>query len=480
MTNAMALGELLVSEKVITLAQRDEALVVQKQQGGRFGDVLVSLGFVSREQLSRLLGSVPASPRNLEQTGLNSAFLLDLLMKAAYVDSGTFSLQEISKRLCLPAPLVDELTEMAKTEHLVSIRSAAGYMRTTHVFELTSRGRERAEAAMDHCHYVGPAPVSFASYTLLVAHQSVRQIEVDEAWVRRNLDHLVVSDRMIDQLGPAINSGRSIFLYGPPGTGKSSISEALGRGLGGRVFIPHALEIGGQILRVFDPAVHVPVEEPKEGEVTLDLAAAASHDARWQACQRPVVMVGGELTLHELELDYNPTSKYYEAPIHMKANNGVFILDDFGRQQVSPRQLLNRWIVPLERGTDFLNLHTGQKIEAPFDQITVFCTNLKPSELVDEAFLRRIRHKIKVDYQTEAEYLEILRRVCADHGIEFRADAAQYLIDTYYRKTGRPLVGSHPRDLVEQIVDRARYYRSHAELLPTALDFAAGNYFVEL
>lgn len=480
MTWSLRLGELLVSERVITPAQRDEALVAQKQQGGRFGDVLVSLGFVSREHLSHLLDYVPALPRNIEQTGLNSAFLLDLMLKAAYVDSGIFALQDVSKRLCLPAPLVDELLEMAKAEHLASIRSAAGYMRTSHIFELTARGRERAEAAMQHCHYVGPAPVTFAAYILMVAHQSVRQIEVDESWIRRNLNHLVVSDRMIDQLGPAINSGRSIFLYGPPGTGKSSISEALGRGLGGRVFIPHAVEVGGQILRVFDPAVHVLIEERMEGEVTLDLSEAANHDARWQACRRPVVMVGGELTLHELELDYNPTNKYYEAPIHLKANNGVFILDDFGRQQVSPKQLLNRWIVPLERGTDFLNLHTGQKIEAPFDQITIFCTNLRPAELVDEAFLRRIRHKIKVDYQTEAEFKEILRRVCEDHGIAFRADVAEYLIDTYYRKPGRSLVGSHPRDLVEQLVDRARYYRSRAELVPAALDFAAGNYFVEL
>lgn len=480
MTTALALGQLLVAEKVISAAQRDQALAEQKQKGGRFGDVLVSLGFVTSEQLSHLLGAVPPSPRNLDQTGLAEPFLLDLLLKAAYAESGVFSLQELSKRLCLPAPLVDELTEIAKAEHLVAIRSAAGYMRSSHVFELTTRGRERAEAAMEHCHYVGPAPVPFSAYALMVAHQSVRQIEVDEAWVRQNLAHLVVSDRMIDQLGPAINSGRSIFLYGPPGTGKSSISEALGRGLGGRVFIPHAVEIGGQILRVFDPAVHVPIEAPRNGEVSLDLAAAESHDLRWQPCHRPVVMVGGELTLHELELDWNPISKYYEAPIHMKANNGVFILDDFGRQQVSPRQLLNRWIVPLERGTDFLNLHTGQKIEAPFDQITVFCTNLRPAELVDEAFLRRIRHKIKVEYQTEIEFVEILRRVCDDHGIEFRPDAAEYLVNTYYRKTARPLVGSHPRDLIEQIVDRARFYRSRAELVPAALDFAAGNYFVEL
>lgn len=474
------IGKLLVTEKVITTAQLDEALTVQKREGGRLGDVLVTLGYVSADLLARLLNSVPPLPRNIEETGLSASFLLDLLLKAAYADAGVFSLQEMSRRICLPPPLVDTLSEMAKNDRLVAIRSAAGYMRTTHVFELTTSGRERAEAAMEQCQYVGPAPVPFASYELRVAHQSVRQIEIDEPWIRKTLKHLVVSDSMLHKLGPAFNSGRSIFLYGPPGTGKSSLSEAIARGIDGRIYIPHALEVDGQVIRVFDPAVHVPFEERREGELSLDLAAADTHDPRWCACRRPVVIVGGELSLAELELDYNETSKFYELPVHMKANNGVFILDDFGRQMVSPRELLNRWIVPLERGTDFLSLHTGQKIEAPFDQITVFCTNLKPSDLVDEAFLRRIRHKIRVEHQTEQEYLEILRRVCVDHDMEFRPDVAEHLLATYYREAGRPLVGSHPRDLVEQIVDRARYLRTRPELQREAIDFAAGNYFVDL
>lgn len=477
---SLVIGEMLVAEQMISPGQLDEALLVQKRDGGRLGDVLVALGFISREQLGRLLNSVPAPPRNIEQTGLGEPFLLDLLLKAAYGDAGTFSLQEASKRLCLSPPLVDELAELAKADQLVAIRSAAGYMRASHVFELTARGRERAEAALSQCRYVGPAPVPFAAYERMVARQSVRQIELDESWLRSNLAHLVVSDQLLAQLGPAFNSGRSIFLYGPPGTGKSSIAEALAQGLAGHVYIPYAVEIGGQIARIFDPAVHRPVAEPKDKALTLDLGAASGHDLRWLFCRRPVIMVGGELGLHELELDYDPIRKFYEVPVHMKANNGVFILDDFGRQMVSPRELLNRWIVPLERGTDFLNLSTGQKIEAPFDQLTVFCTNLQPSQLVDDAFLRRIRHKIRIDYQTEAEFAEILRRVCEDQGIEFHPSAAEYLLATYYRSVGRPLVGCHPRDLVEQIVDRARYYHVHAELVPAAIDFAAGNYFVDL
>ncbi len=294
------------------------------------------------------------------------------------------------------------------------------------------------------------------------------------------LAHLVVSEQLLGQLGPAFGSGRSIFLYGPTGAGKSSIAEGLARALSGEVYIPYAIEVAGQVLRVLDPAVHVYADTGQAADQQLDLEASLKHDPRWRLCRRPVVMVGGELKLQELDLEYDPIGKFYEAPVQMKAANGVFILDDFGRQQMPARQLLNRWIVPLERGVDFLTMHTGKKFEVPFDQLTIFCTNLRPSELVDEAFLRRIRHKINVGYQSEAEFLEILRRVCDAQGISYNSKAADYLLDTYYRKAQRPLVGSHPRDLVDQIVDRARFKKAHPELTPETIDAAAANYFVEL
>ncbi|MDP3036954.1 MAG: ATP-binding protein, partial [Rhodocyclaceae bacterium] len=279
---------------------------------------------------------------------------------------------------------------------------------------------------------------------------------------------------------PAFNSGRSIFLYGPPGTGKSSIAEALGRALPEEVYIPQAVEVGGQIIRLFDPAIHFSAETEDAQGGWLDLEARLQHDPRWKKCRRPVVMVGGELTLALLDLRYDPGSKFYEAPVHMKANNGIFILDDFGRQPVPPRELLNRWIVPLERGTDFLSLHTGMKFEIPFDQITVFCTNLKPRDLVDEAFLRRIRHKVQIQHQTEDEFKEILRRVCDVQGIRYEAPVAEYLMDAYYRKPKRDLAGSHPRDLVDHIIDRARFMKQLPVLTPDTVDSAAANYFVEL
>lgn len=476
------LGELLVRERIITSAQLAEALTYQKgNKGARLGDTLIKLGYISTVELERFFHNTPLVPYKLDQTGLDGIFLIDLLLRIAYFDGGVFTLQNMANRICLPISLVDELTQLAKVDRLIAIRSATGYGAGTHTFELIELGIQRAENSLRQCGYAGPAPVPLSIYTIMVTHQSVRQIQVDEAWIKHSLGQLVISNKLLEQIGPAFNSGRSIFLYGPAGTGKSSIAESLANSLEGEVYIPYAVEVDGQVLRVFDPSIHIPVEEDiPSSRKQIDLEAKLQYDPRWRLCRRPMVMVGGELVLSSLNLEYDSASKFYEAPVHMKAANGVFILDDFGRQLVPPRQLLNRWIVPLERGTDFLELHTGKKFDVPFDQITFFCTNLRPSELVDEAFLRRIRHKILVGYQTEEAFLEILQRVCDTHGIRYDAEVAEYLLETYYRKKQRPLVGSHPRDLMDQIVDRSRFRKTDPKLTPEAIDFAAANYFVEM
>lgn len=476
----VTIGELLVREHIISSVQLAQALATQKKNGGRLGEVLVELGFVGDDMLERFFRNVPPVPHKVSQTGLSEIFLIDLMLKISYFEGGVFTLLSMSQNIRLSSSVVDELADLAKTERLIAIRSANGLGRASHIFELTELGRQRAEAAIGQSQYAGPAPVPLQDYSLMVAHQSIRQIDIDEKWVRHALNQLVLNDSMIMQLGPALNSGRSVFLYGPPGTGKSSIAEAMGSELPGEVFIPHAILVDEQLIRVFDAEAHSPIETVRDKGPQLDLDATLNYDPRWVRCRRPIVMVGGELEMSSLDLEYNTVSKFYEAPIHMKASNGVFILDDFGRQMVPPKMLLNRWIVPLERGTDFLSLHTGKKFEVPFDQISIFCTNLKPSELVDEAFLRRIRHKIKVNYQTEAEYIEILRQVCQFHGLEFDAETTDYLIDAYYHKTGRPFVGSHPRDLVDQILDRARFLKIKPALTREAIDAAAANYFVEL
>lgn len=474
------IGELLVREGIISMAQLNKALTNQKQHGGRLGDSLVALECISPVELKQFFNAIPPVPLKINQTGLSGTLLTDLLLKIAYFDGGIYSLGPMSKSMCLTMGVVDELTESARSDGLVAIKSAAGYNRATHVFELTGQGRQRAGEALEQSQYAGPAPVPLRLYSIMTAHQTVRQIEIDEPWVRHALSHLVVDDELLNRLGPAFNSGRSIFMYGPPGTGKSSITESLARALTTEIFIPYAIEVSGQVIRVFDPAIHIPADGNGDEGSQLDLESSHKYDPRWSLCRRPVAMVGGELTLESLDLDFDPVTKFYEAPIHMKAANGFFILDDFGRQMVPPRQLLNRWIVPLERGTDFLSLHTGKKFEIPFDQVTVFCTNLKPSELVDEAFLRRIRHKVRIKYQTEEQFHEILRRVCDQQGMAYNDTAARYLVDIYYRQAKRPMVGSHPRDLVEHIIDRARFMKMRPELTPETIDAAAANYFVDM
>ncbi len=474
------LGQLLIRERIISASQLNASLEQQRATGQRLGEAMVELGFISAADLIRFFESTPPTPRNVAQCGLSETFLIDLLLKVAFFHGQAFTLHDMSHRLCLPVAVVDELAELAKTDRLVAVRSGGSYSRMSYVFALTDMGIERAQNALLISQYAGAAPVPLPAYQLMVAHQSVRQVSVDATVIKNALSQLVVSDELIAQLGPAFNSGRSIFLYGPPGTGKSAIAEALGNALEGSVFVPYAVEVDHQVIRLFDPAIHHGIHANDPAKGSLDIDAAVKHDPRWVICRRPVVLVGGELGINGLDLEYDTGAKFYEAPPHMKAANGVFILDDFGRQRVPPQQLLNRWIVPLERGTDFLELHTGKKLEVPFDQITVFCTNLKPGDLVDEAFLRRIRHKIEIRHQSEAQFLEILRRVCVVNGIEYVESAAHYLVEEYYRKVPRPFVGSHPRDLVDQIIDRARYAKVKPGLTAEAIDAAAANYFVTM
>ena len=474
------IGKLFIREGLISSAQLVQAKIKQKQSGIKLEDSLVSLGYLTTEQIKKFLHPVPPLPLRIIDTGLSEAFLSELSLKIAYQEAGTFTMQRIINKLCLTFNIIDELIELLKADQLIAIRSATSYGRETQVFELTQRGRERAEKALGISLYAGAAPIPLKDYTRILTHQYVGQIEVDMAWIRKSLSHMVVGEKLLNQLGPAFSSGKAIFLYGPPGTGKSSFSEALGRALPDHIFIPQAIEVGGQVIRVYDPAIHFSVEEDAGEDMQLDITTNLKHDPRWKKCRRPVVMVGAEFTTDMLDLQLDSNSRFYEAPVQMKAANGVFILDDFGRQKMTPQEMLNRWIVPFERGTDFLSMHTGMKFEIPFDQVSIFCTNLRPMDLVDEAYLRRIRHKIMIPHATEAEFREILRRVCAMQGIDYQEGVTDYLLDKYYRKTGRALAGSHPRDIIDQIIDLSRFLKEPAKFTAATVDAAAANYFVEM
>jgi hypothetical protein len=472
------LGEKMLEQKVVTQQQLREALGRQRLHGGRLGQNLVALGYLSEDQLGTFFRRTPPAPNSLAETGLTLEFISDLSLKHILY-MGEFRLADLAERLGLPTALLDEAIELLRREKLVEVRSASQFVKSSFRFVITETGKARAGDLLEICRYTGPAPVTLEAYRDMVESQSIRNILVKEPQVRAAFGEIVISDQLIRRLGPAISSGAPLFIYGPAGNGKTTIAEAIGNALPETVYIPYTVLVGGQLIGVFDPVNHTPVGElplTAAGELNADEAV----DRRWVKIKRPVIITGGELTMRMLDLEFNPIAKFYEAPLQMKANNGLFIVDDFGRQLISPQQLLNRWIINLDRQIDFLSLHTGMKFEIPFDQLVIFATNLEPRTLVDEAFLRRIRYKIKIDHPTEAEYRKIFQRVCTMNDLRFSDEVCDYLIEEWYRRRGTPLNACHPRDLVEHILDHSRYAGQAPALSRETVDRACDNYFVDM
>jgi predicted ATPase with chaperone activity len=410
----------------------------------------------------------PIAPVAIEETGLTQAFIADLVLKILY-QKGQATAAELADVICLPLPkILQGILEFLKTEHLVEVKGSSGMAAATYVYVISVKGQERAREAFAKNGYVGAAPVTLAAYVNRVRAQTIGSLQVTFDEIRKALTHLVLPEKTLRQLGPAINSGRSIFLFGPPGTGKSSIAETLATMLRGSIVLPYAILVGQQLIRVFDPSRHRPL-------IALD----ARFDRRWVPVARPFVEVGGELTLEDLDLTFDENSKVHEAPFQMKASGGVLLIDDFGRQRASPEMLLNRWIVPLDRDVDFLTLSDGRKIEVPFDVLLVFATNRTPSSLVDEAFLRRIQYKIEVKPPTEQEFSEILRRVCETQKITFYPKAAEW-IAAYARERNIPLRSCHPRDLMQHLGAASRFLLKPAELTPELVELACETYFVPI
>ncbi|HWR58990.1 MAG TPA: hypothetical protein VN328_08900 [Thermodesulfovibrionales bacterium] len=463
------LGGQLVKEKVVTEKQLRKALERQRLHGGRLGHNLIALGFTTPEDLDTFLKRHPKSPKTVADTGLELSFIADLIAKHSLF-IGEFSLKDISEYVKLPISIVDTVIETLRRERFIEVKGAAEYAKATYKFAVTDQGKRRAAELLDVCRYVGPAPVPLEDYRKTLESQTIKNIDVMEENVKEVFSRLTVSEGLLKRLGPAISSGKAIFIYGPPGNGKTAIAETIGRVLPGTVYMPYAIIVRGEIINIIDPVNHI-TAPPEDGETA---------DARWLLIKRPVIMTGGELTLRMLDLDFNPISKFYEAPLQMKANNGLFIVDDFGRQQMEAPKLLNRWIVPLERRTDFMTLHTGMKFEIPFDQLVVFSTNIEPAKLVDEAFLRRIRYKIKIDHPSIEEFEAIFKKVCEYNGMEFKRDVFDYLMNNYYKRLGIRLNACHARDIIDQIIDDAHYYLHPPQMTREGIDTAWKNYFVDM
>src|SRR5439155_1755323 len=333
----------------------------------------------------------PALPRTIQDTGLAVEQIEQLLVKTLF--TGEASGHALADRMRLGYAMLEPLIERLRAERQIEVRGTQGSGTAGFRYALTDLGRIRAQQYLEINHYIGPAPVPLAAYVSYMRALQQARGYIDRERLRKGFSHLIIADEVLEQLGPAVNAGKAVFLYGPPGNGKTVIGEGMGRALGGDMFIPHAIDLDGQIITMFDPINHEPLDPETE---TMSLITAVPRDRRWVRIRRPVVITGGELTLDMLDLNFNPLSKFYEAPIQLKANGGVFLVDDFGRQRVRPQELLNRWIVPLESRVDYLTLHTGKKFQIPFDVLIVFATNLKPEALADEAFLRRTPYKIAI------------------------------------------------------------------------------------
>ena len=425
---------------------------------------------------------VPQVPRSVDDTGLAPSFLIELVLRTLF-SRGQMTAAELANALCLPFTTLNPVFQQMRKQMLIDIvTQKGGGGDSGFVYDIKPpKGSAAVEEAMDKTGYVGPCPVPFADYVESVLAQTVKKLVVTRRSIAKAFADLIISDEVFNEIGPAINSASSIFFFGYPGNGKTSIAERVTRLMGDTIYVPHAVEANGQIIKIFDPIQHTVIkDDDADGADGFEglLKKANEFDRRFVKIRRPTIVVGGELSLSMLDLKYNEIGKFYEAPLQTKANGGIFMIDDFGRQQMRPMDLLNRWIVPLEKKYDYLTTITGTKVEVPFDQILIFSTNLDPYQLADEAFLRRIKFKIEIRDPTEEQYRRIWQLVCHGRQVEFDPSGIDYLIETWYKPTGRPLRMCQPRDLLDQMMSIAKYNMERVNFSPDLIDAACSTYFI--
>lgn len=414
----------------------------------------------------------PAEPQSIEHTGI-SPIVVETLICKYLLQVGSTSGREIAKHICLPFGILEDLLVGLRSRQVLVHQGQAAL--NDYCYALTEQGMARARAAMQACAYVGPVPVPLEEYTVSVEAQTIRAEPARREQLTAAFRGISIEPELLDMLGPAVNSGAGLFLYGAPGNGKTTLAKRITNCFGQHIWVPRTLFEDGQFIKLYDAACHEPVEESESS-----LIKTAHVDPRWVKIRRPTVVVGGELTMDNLEIRHDPRSNVSEASIQLKSNCGCLLIDDFGRQRIDPTDLLNRWIVPLEARHDFLTLATGKKIQVPFEQLIIFSTNLEPLDLADEAFLRRIPYKIEIVSPSIAEFSRLFEAACRTFGCRFFPEAVHYLIETHYTPYGRALRRCHPRDLLSQIKNYCLYYGRPMELRPDYLDRVVRSYFTAI
>ncbi len=476
----MRIGDLLIAANLAKPQDIEAAVKRQLAQGGRLGESLVALGFIKAEVLEAFLKQVPPVPMSVAETGISETDLLNLLMKIVFVRS-LETASSFADAIKLPPKVVKELIEQAITGQLLQALGSLGPSGLDDMrYGMTDKGRRWATEALAMSAYAGPAPVSLATYSERIVRQKVTNESISWARIQQAFADLEIADAFVDQIGPAVRSGRAVLLYGPAGNGKTSVAQRLGRVFSDIIYIPHAVMIEGQVMRVYDPNLHIAfsAENAQAAKLSVTLRRE-DFDARWVPCRRPFVVAGGELTLDMLDLRHETTANFYEAPLHIKSSGGCLLIDDFGRQLVSPTALLNRWIVPLENRMDYLKLHTGKSFALPFEALVIFSTNLEPADLMDPAFLRRIPYKLEIGGPSREAFRHIFDKVSADNGLTLTGEIFDYIVNELSEKRQAELANYQPKFLVDQIVAACGFKEMPPQFERRFIDYAISNLSVK-